>query len=89
MDPEMYWYLIGIIAALMTTFGFVPQVIKMHKTRSSKDVSLVTLCQFSVGVFLWTLYGIHLGDVIIVMANVISFLILITAIYVYYYYAKK
>ncbi|NJD52836.1 MAG: hypothetical protein FIB07_08225 [Candidatus Methanoperedens sp.] len=89
MDPETYWYLIGIIAALLTTFGFVPQIIKMHRTRSSKDVSLVTLFQFSAGVFLWTLYGIHLGDVIIVMANVTSFLILITAICVYYYYSKK
>lgn len=85
----MYWYLIGILAALLTTFGFVPQIIKMHKTRSSKDVSLATLCQFSAGVFLWMLYGIHLGDAIIIMANVTSFLILVAAICVYYYYAKK
>jgi len=84
----MYWYLIGIVAALLTTFGFVPQIIKMHKTRSSKDISLVTLYQFSAGVFLWTLYGIHLGDAIIIMANLISFLILIVAICVYYYYKK-
>jgi len=84
----MYWYLIGIFAALLTTFGFVPQIIKMHETRSSKDISLVTLYQFSAGVFLWTLYGIHLGDAIIIMANVISFLILIVAICVYYYYKK-
>ncbi len=89
MDPEMYWYLIGIVAALLTTFGFVPQIIKMHKTRSSKDISLVTLCQFSAGVFLWTLYGIHIGDAIIIMANVTSFLILMVAICAYYYYAKK
>ena len=89
LDLEIYWYLIGIVAALLTTFGFVPQIIKMHKTRSSKDVSLATLYQFSAGVFLWTLYGIHLGDAIIIMANIISFLILAVAISLYYYYAKK
>jgi len=60
-DQGIYWYIIGIVAALLTTFGFVPQIIKMHKTRSSRDVSLATLCQFCAGVFLWTLYGMHLN----------------------------
>ncbi|MFZ3384346.1 MAG: SemiSWEET family transporter [Candidatus Methanoperedens sp.] len=89
MDPEIIWYLIGIFAALLTTFGFVPQIIKMHRTRSSKDVSLATLCQFSAGVFLWSLYGMHLGDAIIIMANAISFLTLMVAISLYYHYSKK
>ena len=88
-DQGMYWYIIGIVAALLTTFGFVPQIIKMHKTRSSRDVSLGTLCQFSAGVFLWTLYGIHLGDAIIIVANAISFFILLAAIFMYYIYTKK
>jgi len=89
LDPEIYWYLIGIAAALLTTFGFVPQIIKMHKTRSTKDLSLVTLYQFSAGVLLWTLYGIHLGDAIIITANIISFLILAVAISLYYHNSKK
>jgi MtN3 and saliva related transmembrane protein len=85
----MEWYIIGIAAALLTTFGFVPQIIKMHRTKSVKDVSLVTLFQFSAGVILWTLYGIHLGDYIIIAANVISFITLVAAIVVYYYYNRN
>lgn len=84
----MEWYIIGIAAALLTTFGFVPQIIKMHRTKSVKDVSLVMLFQFSAGVILWTLYGIHLGDYIIIAANVISFITLVAAIVVYYYYNR-
>jgi len=80
----MEWYIIGIAAALLTTFGFVPQIIKMHRTKSVKDVSLVTLFQFSAGVILWTLYGIHLGDFIIITANVITFITLVVAIIFYY-----
>ena len=38
----MQWYLIGTVAALLTTFGFVPQVIKMLRTKSVKDISLPT-----------------------------------------------
>ncbi len=85
----MYWYLIGTAAALLTTFGFVPQIIKMRRTKSSRDVSLATLFQFSAGVILWTLYGLHIEDVIIIAANVISFLILSMAIVFYYYYREK
>lgn len=85
----IYWYVIGIAAALLTTFGFIPQIIKMHKTKSSKDVSLATLYQFSAGVVLWTLYGFHLKDSIIIVANFISFLTLLMAIFLCNHYSKK
>jgi len=87
MDQEVFWYLSGTLAAVLTTFGFVPQIIKMHKTRSSKDVSLTTLYQFSAGVILWALYGFHIGDIIVIAANIISFLTLVVAICFYHYYA--
>ncbi|MDO9097327.1 MAG: SemiSWEET family transporter [Candidatus Methanoperedens sp.] len=85
----MEWYLIGIAAALLTTFGFVPQIIKMYRTKSARDISPITLFQFSAGTILWTLYGWHLGDVIIIAANVISFSILVVEIVFYYYYRKN
>ncbi|NYT21226.1 MAG: hypothetical protein GKC07_05430, partial [Methanomicrobiales archaeon] len=51
------WLLIGILAALLTMFGFVPQLMKMYRTKSVSDVSLGTLCQFTTGVSLWAVYG--------------------------------
>jgi MtN3 and saliva related transmembrane protein len=89
LDQAIFWYLFGTLAAVLTTFGFVPQIIKMQRTRSSKDVSLATLYQFSAGVILWTLYGFHIGDVIIIVANIICFLTLVVAIGFYHYYASK
>ena len=89
MDQGIFWFLFGAMAAVLTTFGFVPQIIKMHRTKSSKDVSLATLYQFSAGVILWTFYGFHIGDIIIIAANVICFLTLVVAIGFYHYYALK
>ena len=86
MDLEIYWYLLGTLAAVLTTFGFVPQIIKMHRTKSSKDVSLATLYQFSAGVIFWSLYGFHIRDEIVIAANIISFLTLVVAIGFYHYY---
>lgn len=85
----MEWYLIGITAAILTTFGFVPQIIKILRTKSAKDVSIATLFQLSIGVFLWTLYGIHLRDSIIIFANAVTFLTLVVAITLYYRYNRE
>ena len=51
----MQWELIGSGAALLTMFGFVPQIIKIQKTKSVEDVSLHMLLQFALGIFLWLL----------------------------------
>ena len=83
------WYAVGAVAALLTTFGFVPQIIQMRKTRCVKDVSLVTLVQFSVGVTIWAIYGLHRSDVVIVVANTVSFVILMIAILLYFRYRRS
>jgi MtN3 and saliva related transmembrane protein len=82
------WYAVGAVAALLTTFGFVPQLIKMRQTRSVKDVSLVTLLQFCLGVCIWAVYGVHQRDIVIIAANFVSFVILIFAIILYFYYRR-
>ena len=84
----MLWTLVGIIAASLTMFGFVPQCIKIWRNRSVKDVSSVTLVQFSIGVTLWMLYGIHLGDYIIIGANAISLATLLVTLALYIKFKK-
>ncbi len=76
----MQWEVIGTFAALLTTFGFVPQIRKILRTKSAKDISPGTLLQFSLGTFLWLLYGWHLQNNIIIVSNAVSFLILMGAI---------
>ena len=79
----MVWTVGGIAGASLTMFGFVPQIIKMWKTRSVKDVSGLTLVQFGAGVALWMLYGIHLRDFIIIGANAVSLATLLIALVFY------
>ena len=85
----MLWQLIGLTAAGLTSFAFIPQVLKMYATKSAKDISLVTLAQLSLGVVLWILYGIYLKDVIIILANSITLLTLLTALLFYYKYTVR
>jgi len=85
----MLWELVGSSAAVLTMFGFVPQILKIYKTKSVADVSLVMLLQFCLGMFLWLLYGLHIHDNILIVANTVSFFSLIVAIGLFLKYRKK
>jgi MtN3 and saliva related transmembrane protein len=85
----MQWELIGSGAAVLTMFGFVPQILKIYKTQSVEDVSLWMLLQFCLGMFLWLLYGLHIHDNILIIANIVSFSSLIVAIGLFFKYRRN
>jgi MtN3 and saliva related transmembrane protein len=64
--------LVGTIAATLTTMSFVPQVIRAWRTKSVNDLSLGMLITFTIGVALWMVYGIALGELPIIIANAVT-----------------
>ncbi len=60
---------IGFIAASLTTLGFVPQVIKTWRSRSSADLSFQMVLILFIGVLMWFIYGLLVGDQPIIVAN--------------------
>ncbi|MDD4528029.1 MAG: SemiSWEET transporter [Candidatus Margulisbacteria bacterium] len=71
--------IIGIMAGFLTTISFLPQAIKVWKSKSAKDLSLIMYSFFSIGVFLWMLYGIMLNELPIIIPN---FFALILALFI-------
>lgn len=67
--------ILGYFAGALTTISFIPQVIKIWKTKSTKDISLITFIAFCLGVFLWMLYGIILHSLPVIIANLIGLLL--------------
>ena len=84
----MLWRVIGTMAAVLTMFSFLPQIFKVIKTRSGRDLSLVTLLQLSLGVFLWIIYGLYRKDGIIITANAVTLLSLIVLLFLYFNYGR-
>jgi MtN3 and saliva related transmembrane protein len=82
----MIWTIIGIAAAVLTMFGFLPQIIKIMRTKRAHDVSLVTIIQFLIGVSFWLAYGVHLHDAIIIVANAVTFISLSVLLMLYFHY---
>ena len=72
---------IGFFAAFCTTIAFLPQAIKVFKSKSTKDISLYMFIIFTIGVLSWLIYGIIINDMPIMLANavtlILSFFILI------------
>jgi MtN3 and saliva related transmembrane protein len=70
--------LIGMIAGLLTTVAFLPQAIKIWRSKSAKDISLAMFVCFCAGIVLWVIYGFMLGAFPVILANVVSLCIAAT-----------
>ncbi|NQO20017.1 SemiSWEET transporter [Streptococcus suis] len=64
--------MVGFIAACLTTFGFVPQVIKVVKTKDTESISLGMYMMSVIGMSLWLFHGIIQGDTALIIANSLS-----------------
>ena len=64
--------ILGLVAATLTTSAFIPQLIKIWKSKSAKDVSLQMLITFCIGVSLWLIYGIYLQSLPVILANLLT-----------------
>jgi MtN3 and saliva related transmembrane protein len=71
---------IGYLAGALTTIAFVPQALKMYTSKSGKDVSSRMLMIFSAGVVLWLIYGIMIGSLPVILANVVTLILSATII---------
>ena len=72
---ENLFQLIGFFAAFCTTIAFLPQVIKVYKTRSTKDISLSMFLIFTTGVLCWLIYGVLIVDLPIIIANIVTLIL--------------
>ena len=70
IDP--FYESIGIIAAILTTSAFIPQVYKIYKEKKAQGVSLTMYLIMFVGVLLWLVYGILIGSIAIMIANSVT-----------------
>lgn len=75
-------HLIGMLAAFCTTISFIPQAIKVIRTRDTSGISLSMYIIFSIGVALWLVYGILLANPSLIYANTVTLILALIIIYV-------
>ena len=83
------WLSLGILAGLLTTTGFIPQIIKGYRTKRMEDVSLLMPLVLGAGMLLWLFYGISLGNMPIILWNAIAFALNIAVVVLKLRYARN
>ena len=69
--------IISLIAAVFTTSSFFPQVVKIWKTKQTKDISTTMYIAMLIGIVFWLYYGLAIDSLAIIAANIISGLLVL------------
>jgi MtN3 and saliva related transmembrane protein len=73
--------LLGYCAGFMTTVSFVPQAVRIWRTKSAHDVSMPTFGILAVGSLLWMVYGICTHSLPVIIANIITFIFVLFVVF--------
>jgi MtN3 and saliva related transmembrane protein len=65
-------YILGMLAAALTSLSYLPQLQKAIPRNSTSDLSLKMLVALSAGLCLWVVYGVLKDDWVIILANSIG-----------------
>ena len=64
---------LGLIAGVLTTIAYLPQLIKTWQTKSAHDLSWSMLIVLCAGIILWLVYGFYIQNLPIIAANIVTF----------------
>ena len=73
--------ILGYAAGAVTTFTFLPQVIKTWKEKSAKKISLLMFVIAVTNEIMWIVYGILLNNWVIILTNSVLMVMALTMIY--------
>lgn len=73
-----YQELLGFVAAGLSTISFLPQIIKIWRFRSVKDISTGMYVIYSVSVILWLVYGIIIKSEPLILAEILTLVLVCT-----------
>ena len=71
----------GYAAAVCTTGAYVPQVLRVWRTRSTHDISLKMFLVLVTGLALWLTYGIWRSEIPLIAANGVTLMLASTILY--------
>ena len=63
---------LGFIAGALVTSSIIPQLVRVFKLKSAREISLLFTCSLLLGVITWLVYGIFLGLAPVLLWNAIG-----------------
>ena len=72
---------LGLIAGLLVTCSLIPQIIRVFRLRSAREISAVFTVLLLLGLVLWLVYGIMLTLAPVIIWNAIGAVLAILLLY--------
>jgi MtN3 and saliva related transmembrane protein len=69
--------ILGLVAGFFTTFAVVPQIMRVYKLKSAREISIIYNTTMLLGILLWLVYGIVLGRISLILWNIIGALLVV------------
>jgi len=71
LDPQLI-DVIGTAGAALTTLCWLPQALKVIRERDARALSLPATLAFTLGIVLWLVYGVAIGDWPLIGSNALT-----------------
>ena len=68
------WETLGFFAGVFTTFGYIPQILRMLKAKKATGISFYAFGTLGLGVLLWFIYGFAVKAWPVAAANSLTFI---------------
>jgi MtN3 and saliva related transmembrane protein len=72
--------IVGMIGAVLTTVCWLPQAIKIIRSRETSAISLAGTVAFTVGIAFWLVYGLALVDWPLITSNIVTLALMLVIV---------
>ncbi|MBI2165095.1 MAG: SemiSWEET transporter [Chloroflexi bacterium] len=73
--------LVGLLAGGLTTISLVPQLMRVFRSRSSRDISLPFTLMLLLGFLFWLMYGLLNGLMPVILWNSLGLVFMSVLLY--------
>jgi len=77
----LYSEIFGFLGGCFTTFGYVPQFVRIMKLKSAREISLPFTLSFLAGATFWLTYGLLLSLMPVILWNSAGIIFLCLLLY--------
>lgn len=79
---------LGFIAGALVTCSIIPQLIRVFRLRSAREISLLFTILLLLGITIWLAYGISFGLTPVILWNAIGAVLVTVLLYAKLKYGK-
>jgi MtN3 and saliva related transmembrane protein len=80
---------VGFFAGVLTSGAALPQVMQTYRTKHARDLSMAQLVLLCLGMLLWLIYGLAIGDFPLIAANIFSICCYLSLIFMKLQYDRR